>query len=615
MNKHAELGVVYESHQSSLAKWINRVILLAALCFVGYGVLFAQTPVRIATLPIESSSFAIADLNDDGYNEIIVVGPGPGDKIPVFCDGIGAPGSGKTSVIANGELSSLLYVYVYDGAAEPAYSRQLASLWPRLIGVTCGNYHPTVAVGDINFDGSLDVLVGGYIDERRSMFAFRADGRDVPGWEAVVARDPPFFNAPTIADVNADGAPDALFVDESCFLLRQNSLGARRQCQLVTNYAFSSPAVGDLVNNAGQSLADFLPDEITAGYPGGYGVRAYSSFGQDLSCFSGYDFRKHWGEDLAYTSSPALHDVDGDGTHDAIVQGHVTRISPISYLRVHLSSSGNDEVEEFQLRVEENSLFLGGYSSPAVVDLNGDGVINEIVIGTDSGYLVALYYNRDRPSGQRLQLLWERLLDSGYSISSSPLVVDLDQDGLMEVVTAGDGGRVHIINGQNGTPIAAYDLLNGEPWSDSAAIYSTPAVGARQQGDPPMLVAANRRGIFTITLDQYPAFDAAHAPWPTFHGNNARTGSYPFKVIGTRGSIGGTAMSCTEIQLRTADCSEVIRDYYGGSAVTRPKSDGRFVFEMLQPGRYCVRYIGSNTPDWLTEVAAGAMSYQEVDCR
>ena len=614
---------------------------ILGILYFGVCVGFTSSPViaqlqaqRISALPIEISSFAIEEL-DKGVYDIVFAASLPvrlgarDNQIalgPTFMCIDKTNSDKEMNATGPGSISGPLAVHVLSGQHDYAQER---TGWPQAIGVTCKKYDPTVAIGDMNFDGNKDIVVGGHIADVRDFHAFNKAGVIIPGWESGKTPAPPFLNAPAIFTSTADGAPRVSFVDESCYLVQFGALGSyddmrrRRQCKVVTNNGYSSPAVGD-VARPNQLIGDGIPDEITAGN-GSFGVNAYDSMGKDLNCDNPSPDRL-WGplgHDCEYFSSPAAADFEGQGTQSIAIQC-ARRV-----LRVFT----NHGLEEYSLPLDLGVPQIGkpSYSSPAIADLNKDGKL-EIIVGSDSGHVVVLTYDPDQPAGSKLRLfqysdtdpLWTPLLlNAGYSISSSPLVADiLDGDGKPEIVVANDAGYVHIIDSQTRSVRATYSLLNGLPWTADAAIYSTPAIGLTRVSEDDyrtQIVAGNRHGVFRIVLTDEPPIDLQSAPWPTFHANNARTGSLPFPVVPVKSSVGGTAEACTRVELRTSDCSRIADDYYDGPGQAHlvPVSDGRFVFEMVDPGAYCVRFIGPNPPqDWvIPEIKAGMMAQNTVSCR
>lgn len=116
-----------------------------------------------------------------------------------------------------------------------------------------------------------------------------------------------------------------------------------------------------------------------------------------------------------------------------------------------------------------------GPSSPAIADLDGDG-IPEIVFGTEGGRVVAM-----RSNGT---LMWSFSTGS-VPIQSKAAIADIDGDGLPEVVVgvgspSFTGGGVFVIS-NTGTLQCSFTALNPE---HPQGMYASPAVGRLDPATP-----------------------------------------------------------------------------------------------------------------------------------
>jgi hypothetical protein len=97
-------------------------------------------------------------------------------------------------------------------------------------------------------------------------------------------------------------------------------------------------------------------------------------------------------------------------------------------------------------------------SSPIVADVDADGSPDVVAAGLEAGlwprvHVVAL------DSGGRLVSGWPILLETEEIITSSPVIVDLDGDGLLELVLGTEGdGRVFVWN------LPTADQPSAVPW-------------------------------------------------------------------------------------------------------------------------------------------------------
>ncbi len=133
-------------------------------------------------------------------------------------------------------------------------------------------------------------------------------------------------------------------------------------------------------------------------------------------------------------------------------------------------------------------------SSPAVADLDGDGVV-EIVAASLAGFLAVWHVDGTMAEGWPYAIEWDDIAgengaqddpetnnyDQGFF--STPALGDLDEDGDLEVVIGGMDGKLYVFH-HDGTPLdgfpmelrATYDTAQG-PNSHGERIISSPAIG------------------------------------------------------------------------------------------------------------------------------------------
>lgn len=266
----------------------------------------------------------------------------------------------------------------------------------------------------------------------------------------------------------------------------------------------SGPSVADLDGNGSM--------DIVVGYgstfegptvPGG--VVAYRNNGTLLWQRVAGDFDENGIADGVY-SSPAIADVDGDGLPEVIWGGFDARVYVVE------GATGNDKPD--WPRFVRDTIF----ATPAIHDIDGDG-LPDIIIGVDA-HLEGPPYNT--PDGGCLHVYRGDSSEvAGFPqcfdqvLWSSPAVGDIDGDGEPEIVfgtgTYYSGGthRVYALN-CNGTPV------QGWPVSVEGQVFSSPALADLDGDGIPEVIVTDDNSSPSSTFHCY-----------AFSGNGTRR----FKVV------------------------------------------------------------------------------------
>jgi uncharacterized protein (DUF2141 family) len=139
-------------------------------------------------------------------------------------------------------------------------------------------------------------------------------------------------------------------------------------------------------------------------------------------------------------NAPATGDVNGDGRLD-LVMGVIGGAYQPNYTAVEnlhlLLQTGDEEWETVTTRLI-SMIDVGSESVPALADLDGDGdldllVGNKIEPSDDRTGTITLFENTGTPSAPELTDIGP--LSIGGTFHLSPAVVDLDGDGLLDIVT------------------------------------------------------------------------------------------------------------------------------------------------------------------------------------
>jgi hypothetical protein len=359
---------------------------------------------------------AVADLDGDGWNEVIV---GVGDI---------------TSANENGGM----FVLSHDGRLKPG--------WPQLTfdkydpGYTEGIATPA-AVADLDNDGDLEIIAGSF-DHR--VYAWHHDGSWVRGWPRHVFDT--VWSSPSVGDLDHDGVLEVVVgVDAhhdpyfgsidggALYVFRADgSLFPGFPIYMPENFE-SMPALTDLD-------ADGFLDIVIGGGgyyehgPVGYKVHAVNRFAQPLP---------GWPVSTGHhvVGSPAIADLNRDGRPEVIVGGWDQKI--------YAWSSNGQPAPGFPVTPRNYMGATYRAHSPVVADANGDG---KPEIFMNYGWEVTELDWTGR------QLTWDgagsnpqRKLTffTNYTIDAAPAVADVNGDGTLELVAAGgeggaDGGRATV---------------------------------------------------------------------------------------------------------------------------------------------------------------------------
>jgi len=326
----------------------------------------------------EYSSPAVADINNDGFLEVVIttvesqiIGSGKAAYISAYdlaggllwYSGV-APciysspavadvtGDGKAEVLI-GSRNGILYNFYGNGSLY----------WSKSFG---SGYVSTPATGDMDGDGILDIVIASSANGK--IRVIKGDGNELMAFQT----DGLGTSSPALGDVDNDGDPEIVAVSINGKLYAWNRDGTLLDGFPVQagGTFISSPALADLDEDG--MLDIVLTSE--AGY-----VHVYRWNGELLPGFPLV-------EQGAITSSPALADLDGDGKLEIISGTYIHTFNEITG-----ETTNTGKVYAWDI----NGTLLDGFpedtggfvrSSPAVADLDGNGK-NEIVIGSNDGNL------------------------------------------------------------------------------------------------------------------------------------------------------------------------------------------------------------------------------------
>ena len=330
-----------------------------------------------------------------------------------------------------------------------------------------------IAYADLNRDGVVEFI---YFDRANAVVAVSADGEVLWVNRSVLAPVGSFINGgPTIADLEADGVPEILARNAVI-----NADGSTRWTAPAPVPTYTVPA--------------FFVDEQGRG--------RVLMLNQALDIHGAVVWQVPLGQGAQSVWFHVIADLDQDRRPEIV---YVTRISGTATGTNQLRLYRSDGVE-----IWSRDLGVGGGSSPAIADVDGDGRLDIIL----SGVVWAQAFNADGHE------MWRLPVANLGSDSVPPTAFDFNGDGRMEVIVT-DHLKMQIVDGQTGSVIH----VRG---NNSRTALETPIVAdVNGDGSAELMIASDDFANFGLK-----AFGGASVPWrPTLPTWN----QYEYTVVGGAG--------------------------------------------------------------------------------
>jgi hypothetical protein len=274
------------------------------------------------------------------------------------------------------------------------------------------------------------------------------------------------------------------------------------------SFNYSSPAVANLDEDPELEIVFCTNKPSTPSDPQG----AIYVLNHDGTLLDGWPFMTGTAENPSQiTSSPAVADVDGDGTYEIIVASDRTGG------RVHVLRADGASMPGWPTYVPTIS-GTGRTASPVVGDLVGDSRLEIVYPGSD-GVLVALDHLGEPLPGFPVTFY----PNASEATQSTPSLADIDGDGQLEILFGDESGAVHGYN-HDGTQVDGFPIqLPGE-------VRSTPTVwDVDLDGMIEVMVQGWDTNLYIWDLPA--AFDPLQVPWPMFRHDSRNTGWYYVGIL------------------------------------------------------------------------------------
>ena len=348
--------------------------------------------------------------------------------------------------------AGVLYVENTGSCSEPILRSDPISLAVDDSISTSGYNVPVLE--DVDSDGDLDLFVGvlggafnpNLTTTRNFHFYERVDGNFIRRTERFVYTvDVGSESIPSFADLDGDGDLDMLLANKldpddtrTSHLFHFENVGTRQEpsfqqrahIPLFTMYHYA-PALGDLDGDGDLDMLVGTWNRGVALYTN-QGTRTEPEFVLQDTTF----VRLTRGSN----SAPALTDVDGDGDLDLFI-GESS--GELNFYR----NVGTPQAPSFDLVTDRfGEIDAGRRSFPAFADIDGDGD-DDLLLGREEGGV--LLYRRE---GSRSDSQPVFVPDSTFTLPlpnySTPSLVDIDGDGHLDVFSGGLSGGLIFLQGR-----------------------------------------------------------------------------------------------------------------------------------------------------------------------